>query len=368
VRLKNEKGSAFMMTLQTRRVCVLPGDGIGPEVMAEGVKVLHAVAEKLNISLELEHGLIGGAAYEVAGVPLPDATVEMAKRCEVVLLGAVGDYKYDTLDPALRPEQGLLGIRKALGLYANVRPVKAFDALLDASTLKPDVMQGVDMLVVRELTGGLYFGQPKVQNENDAVDTMAYHRDEIERITHDAFRFAQARRKHVCSVDKANVLATSRLWRQVVEEIAPQYPDVQLAHMYVDNAAMQLILNPRQFDVLLTENTFGDILSDEASMLTGSLGMLSSASFGNGAYALYEPSHGSAPDIAGKGIANPIATILSVKELVHTSWNAPEAASWIDAALNQVLARGLRTKDIARLGDTVLSTTEMGDAVVAALN
>lgn len=354
--------------MNVKRVCVLPGDGIGPEVVTEGVKVLRVIAQKLNIQLELEEGLIGGAAYQVAGVPLPDATVEMAKRCEVVLLGAVGDYKYDTLEPSLRPEQGLLGIRKALGLYANVRPVKAFDALLDASTLKPEVMQGVDMLVVRELTGGLYFGQPKIQNENDALDTMVYHRDEIERITHDAFRFAQQRRKQLCSVDKANVLATSRLWRDVVEGIAPQYPDVKLCHMYVDNAAMQLVLNPRQFDVMLTENTFGDILSDEASMLTGSLGMLSSSSFGNGAYALYEPSHGSAPDIAGQGIANPIATILSVKELVHASWNAPEAAALIDAALNDVLARGLRTKDIAKAGDTVVGTAEMGDAVVNALH
>ncbi|MFN7310750.1 MAG: 3-isopropylmalate dehydrogenase [Vampirovibrionales bacterium] len=350
-----------------KKVAVLAGDGIGPEVIAEGLKVLQVLADALSITLETHDALIGGIAYESTGTPLPEETVTIAKDCEVVLLGAVGDFKYDTLPPHLRPEQGLLGIRKALNLYANTRPVKAYDALLDASTLKPEVITGVDLLVVRELTGGLYFGQPKLQNENDAVDTLTYTRAEIERIAKTAFELAQQRRKQLCSVDKANVLATSRLWRDVVDAMAPQYPDVAVSHMYVDNAAMQLILNPRQFDVMLTENTFGDILSDEASMLTGSLGMLSSASFGTGSYALYEPSHGSAPTIAGQNIANPIATILSVKELVAVSWEAPDLANLVDVAIENVLAQGLRTKDIAQAGDTVVGTREMGDAIATAL-
>ena len=353
------------MTIQ--KLCVLAGDGIGPEVVAEGLKVLNVVAEMAGITLNAQHGLIGGVAFEGTGTPLPEETVALAKECEVVLLGAVGDFKYDTLPPEKRPEQGLLGIRKALNLYANTRPIKAYQALLDASTLKPDVIEGVDLLVVRELTGGLYFGQPKIQNENDAVDTLIYTRAEIERISQTAFELAQQRRKRLCSVDKANVLATSRLWRDVVENMSLKYPDVEVSHMYVDNAAMQLILNPRQFDVLLTENTFGDILSDEASMLTGSLGMLSSASFGTGRYALYEPSHGSAPTIAGQNIANPIATILSVKELVAVSWQLPDLAQKIDDAIETVLAQGLRTKDIAQAGDTVIGTREMGDAIASAL-
>ncbi|XVJ50728.1 MAG: 3-isopropylmalate dehydrogenase [Vampirovibrio sp.] len=350
-----------------KKVCVLAGDGIGPEVMAEGLKILNVLAKALGITLDLQEALIGGAAYDVTGSPLPESTVALAKACEVVLLGAVGDFKYDSLPPELRPEQGLLGIRKALNLYANIRPVKAYDALLSASTLKSDVIQGVDLMVVRELTGGLYFGQPKIQNQDDAVDTLSYQRYEIERIVRDAFVLAQQRQKRLCSVDKANVLATSRLWRAVVEEMSVDFPDVALSHMYVDNAAMQLILNPRQFDVMVTENTFGDILSDEASMLTGSLGMLSSASFGTDAYALYEPSHGSAPSLAGKNIANPIATILSVKALVATSWQAPVLAQQVDVAIEAVLAKGLRTQDIAQAGDTVVGTREMGDAIAEAL-
>jgi len=366
-RIKNFDVGYIRITKMTmKKVCVLRGDGIGPEVIEEGLKVLHVAAEKAGITLELEHGLIGGAAYEANGEPLPQDTINMALRCETVLLGAVGDFKYDTLDPKLRPEQGLLGIRKALGLFSNVRPVQAYDALLGASTLKPEVMTGVDMTIVRELTGGLYFGEPKIQRENDAVDTMVYSRAEIERIAKTGFELAMQRRKQLCSIDKANVLATSRLWRDVVEKMSKEYPEVELSHMYVDNAAMQLILNPRQFDVMLTENTFGDILSDEASMLTGSLGMLASASYGEGDYALYEPSHGSAPTIAGMDIANPIATILSVKELIANTWKLPELAAQIDEAINQVLADGLRTKDIAQDGDTVVGTKEMGTRIAEA--
>jgi 3-isopropylmalate dehydrogenase len=363
---ETELERALMMN-SVKKVAVLAGDGIGPEVVAEGLKVLQVLAEALHVSLQTHDALIGGVAYDATGSPLPEETVQLAKACQVVLLGAVGDFKYDTLPAHLRPEQGLLGIRKALNLYANTRPVKAYDALLQASTLKSEVLSGVDLLVVRELTGGLYFGQPKVQNQDDAVDTLTYTRAEIERIAKTAFELAQQRRKQLCSVDKANVLATSRLWREVVDTMASDFPEVTVSHMYVDNAAMQLILNPRQFDVILTENTFGDILSDEASMLTGSLGMLSSASFGTGAYALYEPSHGSAPTIAGQNIANPIATILSVKELVAVSWQAPELANLVDVAIEQVLAQGLRTKDIAQAGDTIVGTSEMGDAIATAL-
>jgi 3-isopropylmalate dehydrogenase len=349
-------------------IAVLPGDGIGPEVINQALKVLTAFGKKTNLTFDFQQGLIGGAAIEAHGVPLPEASLNIAKACQIVLLGAVGDFKYDTLDPAIRPEQGLLQIRKALGLYANVRPVKAYEALLHASTLKPEVLQGSDMVIVRELTGGLYFGQPKHEGENEAVDTLVYHRHEIERITHVAFALAQTRTGNLCSVDKANVLASSRLWRKIVEEIAPQYPTVTVTHMYVDNAAMQLILNPRQFDVMLTENTFGDILSDEASMLTGSLGMLASASYGEGKAALYEPSHGSAPTIANQNIANPIATILSLTLLISHSLGMPKEALLIDEAVNTVLLAGFRTADIMQEGCTLIGTTEMGDKIVAALN
>jgi 3-isopropylmalate dehydrogenase len=348
-------------------IAVLPGDGIGPEVMKQALKVLTAFGEKTGLTFDFQHALIGGAAIEAHGVPLPEASLTIAKACQIVLLGAVGDFKYDTIDPAIRPEQGLLQIRKALGLYANVRPVKAYEALLDSSTLKPAVLQGSDMVIVRELTGGLYFGQPKHQTETEAVDTLVYHRHEIERIAHVGFKLAATRRGQLCSVDKANVLASSRLWRSIIEEIAPQYPTVQVSHMYVDNAAMQLILNPRQFDVMLTENTFGDILSDEASMLTGSLGMLASASYGEGKAALYEPSHGSAPTIANQNIANPIATILSLTLLISTSLEMPKEALWIDEAVNAVLQAGYRTADIMQEGCTLLGTTEMGDKIVEAL-
>lgn len=358
----------MMMSVQSPiSIAVLPGDGIGPEVMKQALKVLTAFGEKTGLTFDFQHALIGGAAIEAHGVPLPEASLTIAKACQIVLLGAVGDFKYDTIDPAIRPEQGLLQIRKALGLYANVRPVKAYEALLDSSTLKPAVLQGSDMVIVRELTGGLYFGQPKHQTETEAVDTLVYHRHEIERIAHVGFKLAATRRGQLCSVDKANVLASSRLWRSIIEEIAPQYPTVQVSHMYVDNAAMQLILNPRQFDVMLTENTFGDILSDEASMLTGSLGMLASASYGEGKAALYEPSHGSAPTIANQNIANPIATILSLTLLIGTSLGMPKEALWIDEAVNAVLQAGYRTADIMQEGCTLLGTTEMGDKIVEAL-
>ncbi|MFM7390160.1 MAG: 3-isopropylmalate dehydrogenase [Vampirovibrionales bacterium] len=349
------------------KLAVLPGDGIGPEVCEEALKVFKTVCAAQGIAYEIHHGLIGGCAVDATGVPLPEASLKLAQDCGTVLLGAVGDFKYDTLDPAIRPEQGLLQIRKAMGLFSNVRPVKAYPALLQASTLKQEVIEGVDIVVVRELTGGLYFGQPKRQEADYAVDTLEYKREEIERIAHNAFQLAQGRRKQVCSVDKANVLASSRLWRAVVEDVALQYPDVALTHQYVDNTAMQLILNPRQYDVILTENTFGDILSDEASMLTGSLGMLSSASYGQGAMALYEPSHGSAPTIAKQDKANPLATILSLTLLFTSSLHRPDLGQVIDDAVQAVLEQGLRTADIMAEGCTLVGTHAMGDAVVEAV-
>lgn len=355
------------MTVNAFKVALLPGDGIGPEVLAQGVKVLQEVAIPLGLLLELTEGDIGGIAVDRQGSPLPQATLELARNSHAVLLGAVGGPQYDTLDPTLRPEQGLLGIRKALGLYANIRPVKTWPALVNMSTLKPHVLDGVDLVVVRELTGGLYFGQPKHRDNDSAVDTMVYHRDEIERIARSAFELAKARRKRVCSVDKANVLATSQLWRDVVTQMAAHYPGVELTHLYVDNAAMQLILKPSQFDVILTENTFGDILSDEASMLAGSLGMLPSASLGTDGIGLYEPCHGSAPTLAGKNQANPIATILSVGMLLASAGYHREAKS-IDRAVEQVLAEGYRTGDIAEAGNHTIGTTEMGDRIVEALH
>lgn len=361
-----------MSTPQSLNLLVLPGDGIGPEVVAEGLKVLRAFCQRFNITLTLTEGDLGGVAVDRHGVPFPDSTRQAALAADAVLLGAVGGPKYDTLPPHLRPEQGLLQIRKAMGLYANLRPVKLFAPLLGASSLKPEVLEGVDLLVVRELTGGLYFGTPKEQHADWAVDTMTYTRAEIERIARLGFELAQARparngKKTLCSVDKANVLATSRLWREVVEGLAPSYPEVTVEHQYVDNAAMQLLLRPAQYNVLLTENTFGDILSDEASMLTGSLGMLASASLGQDEHgnskALYEPSHGSAPDIAGQNKANPIATILSVKLLIETTLGMPQQAALIDEAIELVLEAGTRTADIAGAGCNIVSTTEMGDLI-----
>lgn len=354
------------------KVAVLPGDGIGPEIVEQGIKVLKSVEQKFGASFELEYAPIGGAGIDAAGVPLPEETLKIAQAADAVYLGAVGDYKYDTLDPSIRPEQGLLQIRKAMGLYANLRPVKAYDALLHASTLKPEIVSGIDILVVRELTGGLYFGRPKERGSDESVDTMRYTRPEVERIARSAFEAAMKRDKQLCSVDKANVLATSQMWRDIVEEVAKDYPEVELSHMYVDNAAMQLIRNPKQFDVLLTENTFGDILSDEASMLTGSLGMLASASLGdaqpNGRVAaMYEPSHGSAPKYAGLNKVNPVAQIMSLAMMLEYSFDMSEAARAVDVALTQVLNDGVRTYDIAEEGATIVGTSEMGDAIAKAL-
>ena len=354
------------------KIAVLPGDGIGPEIVAEAVKVLNA----LDLDIEMESAPVGGAAYEAAGHPLPPATLKLAQEADAILFGAVGDWKYDTLDRPLRPEQAILGLRKALGLFANFRPAICYKELTHASSLKPELVAGLDILIIRELTGDIYFGQPRGRRvatdghfpgTEEAFDTMRYSRPEIERIAHVAFQAAQKRSKRVTSVDKANVLETFQLWKDVVTEVAKQYPDVALDHMYVDNAAMQLVKEPKRFDVVVTGNMFGDILSDEASMLTGSIGMLPSASLNDKKQGLYEPSHGSAPDIAGKGIANPLATILSAAMMLRFSLQQEAAAQKIEAAVQKVLADGLRTADIYSADTTRVSTREMGDAVVAAL-
>ena len=356
----------------TMKIAVLPGDGIGTEIVAEAAKVLKA----LDLSLEMEWADVGGAAYESSGHPLPPATLALAQAADAVLFGAVGDWKYDKLERALRPEQAILGLRKQLGLFANLRPALCYSELTHASTLRPEVIAGLDILIIRELTGDIYFGQPRGRRTatdglfpgtDEAFDTMRYSRPEIERIAHVAFQSAQKRRGKVTSVDKANVLETSQLWRDVVIGVHAQYPDVTLEHMYVDNAAMQLVKAPKAFDVLVTGNLFGDILSDQASMLTGSIGMLPSASLNQDQKGLYEPSHGSAPDIAGKGIANPLATILSAAMMLRFSLQQPEAAERIEVAVQKVLAQGLRTADIHSAGTTLVSTREMGDAVLAAL-
>ncbi|MEX8517932.1 MAG: 3-isopropylmalate dehydrogenase [Leptothrix sp. (in: b-proteobacteria)] len=354
------------------KIAVLPGDGIGTEIVAEAVKVLKV----LDLSFEMEEAPVGGAAYEVAGHPLPDSTLNLAKAADAILFGAVGDWKYDTLDRPLRPEQAILGLRKHLGLFANFRPAICYEQLTHASSLKPELVAGLDILIIRELTGDIYFGQPRGRRiatdghfpgAEEAFDTMRYSRPEIERIAHVAFQAARLRSKRVTSVDKANVLETFQLWKDVVTEIGLQYPDVTLDHMYVDNAAMQLVKAPKKFDVVFTGNMFGDILSDEAAMLTGSIGMLPSASLNAQNKGLYEPSHGSAPDIAGKGVANPLATILSAAMMLRYSLNQPEAADRIESAVRAVLASGLRTPDIWSEGTTRVGTREMGDAVVAAL-
>lgn len=354
------------------KIAVLPGDGIGPEIVAEAVKVLNA----LDLDLEMHSAPVGGAAYEAAGHPLPESTLKLAQESDAILFGAVGDWKYDTLDRPLRPEQAILGLRKALGLFANFRPAICYKELTHASSLKPELVAGLDILIIRELTGDIYFGQPRGRRvatdghfpgTEEAFDTMRYSRPEIERIAHVAFQAAQKRSKRVTSVDKANVLETFQLWKDVVTEVAKQYPDVALDHMYVDNAAMQLVKEPKRFDVVVTGNMFGDILSDEASMLTGSIGMLPSASLNSKGQGLYEPSHGSAPDIAGKGIANPLATILSAAMMLRFSLQQEAAAQKIEAAVQKVLADGLRTADIYSADTTRVSTREMGDAVVAAL-
>ena len=354
------------------KIAVLPGDGIGTEIVAEAVKVLKA----LDLQFEMEEAPVGGAAYDAAGHPLPEATLNLAKQADAILFGAVGDWKYDKLDRPLRPEQAILGLRKHLGLFANFRPAICYEQLTHASSLKPELVAGLDILIIRELTGDIYFGQPRGRRvatdghfpgAEEAFDTMRYSRPEIERIARVAFEAARKRHKRVTSVDKANVLETFQLWKDVVTEVHKGYPDVELDHMYVDNAAMQLVKEPKRFDVVVTGNMFGDILSDEASMLTGSIGMLPSASLNDKKQGLYEPSHGSAPDIAGKGVANPLATILSAAMMLRFSLNQPEAADRIEAAVKKVLAQGLRTPDIYSEGTTKVGTREMGEAVVKAL-
>ncbi len=354
------------------KIAVLPGDGIGTEIVAEAVKVLEA----LDLKFEMETALVGGAAYEAHGHPLPESTLKLAMAADAVLFGAVGDWKYDKLERPLRPEQAILGLRKHMGLFANFRPAICYPELVGASSLKPEIIAGLDILIIRELTGDIYFGQPRGRRTavdghfpgaEEAFDTMRYSKPEIERIAHVAFQAARKRNKKVTSVDKANVLETFQFWKDVVTEVHAQYPDVELEHMYVDNAAMQLVRAPKKFDVVVTGNMFGDILSDEASMLTGSIGMLPSASLNTKNQGLYEPSHGSAPDIAGQGIANPLATILSAAMMLRFSLNQPEAASRIESAVAAVLASGLRTADIWSQGTTKVGTREMGDAVVAAI-
>ena len=357
---------------QGLKIAVLPGDGIGAEIVNEAVKVLGC----LDLRFEMETAPVGGVAYEAFGHPLPESTLALAKAADAILFGAVGDWKYDALERQFRPEQAILGLRKHLGLFANFRPVICFEPLVGASSLKPELISGLDILIIRELTGDIYFGQPRGRRiasdghfpgSEEAFDTMRYTRPEIERISHVAFQAARKRGKRVASVDKANVLETFQLWREVVTEVARGYPDVALDHMYVDNAAMQLVRAPKQFDVIVTGNMFGDILSDEAAMLTGSIGMLPSASLNARQQGLYEPSHGSAPDIAGKGVANPLATILSAAMMLRYSLNQPEAADRIESAVTDVLALGLRTADIHSPGAKQVGTREMGDAVVAAM-
>jgi len=354
------------------KIAVLPGDGIGTEIVAEAIRVLDA----LDLPFEMETALVGGAAYEAHGHPLPDATLKLAKESDAVLFGAVGDWKYDKLDRPLRPEQAILGLRKNLGLFANFRPAICYEQLVGASSLKPELISGLDILIIRELTGDIYFGQPRGRRTavdghfpgaEEAFDTMRYSRPEVERIAHVAFQAARKRSKRVTSVDKANVLETFQFWKDIVTEVGKEYPDVELDHMYVDNAAMQLVKAPKKFDVVVTGNMFGDILSDEAAMLTGSIGMLPSASLNSSNQGLYEPSHGSAPDIAGQGVANPLATILSAAMMLRFSLNQPEAADRIESAVKSVLASGLRTGDIWSEGTKRVGTREMGDAVVAAI-
>ena len=356
----------------SKQILVFPGDGIGPEIIGEAVKVLQAANDKFDLQVALSYDELGGAAYDKYGTPLADETLARARQVDAILLGAVGGPKWDTIDPALRPERGLLKIRSQLELFANLRPALLYPQLAAASSLKPEVVSGLDILIVRELTGGIYFGQPRERRvldngERQAYDTLPYSESEIRRIAVIGFDMARLRNRKVCSVDKANVLASSQLWREVVEEVAEGYPDVELSHMYVDNAAMQLVRAPKQFDVIITDNMFGDILSDQAAMLTGSIGMLPSASLNARNQGMYEPSHGSAPDIAGQGIANPLATILSVSMMLRYSFSETAAADAIEQAVSQVLDQGLRTGDIMAEGCRKVGTQEMGDAVVAAL-
>jgi 3-isopropylmalate dehydrogenase len=349
------------------KVAVLPGDGIGPEIIAQAKKVL----ARLELALEMQDAVVGGAGYEAADDPLPPTTLKLAQDADAVLFGAVGDPRYDNLPRAKRPEQAILGLRKELGLFANLRPAQVHPELAGASALKAEVVAGLDILIVRELTGDIYFGEPRgireLDGSREGFDTMRYSEREIRRVARVAFDAARKRSKRVCSVDKANVLETSQLWREVVTTEARAFPDVELSHMYVDNCAMQLVRNPKQFDVIVTGNMFGDILSDEASMLTGSIGMLPSAALDERGKGLYEPIHGTAPDIAGKGVANPLATILSAALMLRYSLGQPEAAKRIEAAVTRVLKSGLRTADIHTPGTRKVGTQEMGDAVVKAL-
>ena len=355
------------------KIAILPGDGIGVEIVAEAVRVM----DVLDLRFETETALVGGAAYEAHGHPLPDSTLRLAQGADAILFGAVGDWKYDKLDRPLRPEQAILGLRKHLGLFANLRPALCYEQLTHASSLKPELVAGLDILIIRELTGDIYFGQPRGRRvatdghfpgAEEAFDTMRYSKPEIERIAHVAFQAARKRSGRVTSVDKSNVLETFQFWKDVVTEVHAQYPDVELQHMYVDNAAMQLVKAPKSFDVLVTGNMFGDILSDEAAMLTGSIGMLPSASLDKAGKGLYEPSHGSAPDIAGKGVANPLATILSLAMMLRYTLQQAAAADRIESAVKAVLTAGLRTADIWSAGTTKVGTREMGDAVVAAVS
>lgn len=359
--------------IMTKKILILPGDGIGPEIVSQAEKVLVAAKEKFNLDIELDHALVGGTAYDEFGTPLPDVTMEKARAADAILLGAVGGPKWDNLDDReLRPEKGLLGLRSGLELFGNLRPAILYPQLADASSLKPEVVSGLDILIVRELTGGIYFGKPRGirtldNGEREGYNTYVYNESEIRRIAKVAFESAQKRGKKLCSVDKANVLEVTVLWREIMEQEAKNYPDVELSHMYVDNAAMQLVRAPKQFDVMVTGNMFGDILSDAAAMLTGSIGMLPSASLDKDNKGMYEPCHGSAPDIAGQGIANPLATILSVSMMLRYSLGETQAADAIESAVSNVLDQGLRTADIFSEGMEKVSTATMGEAVVAAL-
>lgn len=357
----------------TYTIAVLPGDGIGHEIVEQAQRVLGA----LNLDLTMEQAPVGGTAYDQHGHPLPEATLALAKRSNAILFGAVGDWKYDSLPREHRPEQAILGLRKNLGLFANLRPAILYPQLANASSLKPEIVSGLDILIIRELTGDIYFGKPRgvrevqegeFKGEREGFDTMRYAESEVRRIARVGFESAQKRNKKLCSVDKANVLETSQFWRDIMIDVAKDYPDVELSHMYIDNAAMQLVRAPKEFDVIVTGNIFGDILSDEAAMLTGSIGMLPSASLNASNQGLYEPSHGSAPDIAGKNVANPLATILSAAMLLRYSLNEAAAADRVENAVKAVLEQGLRTADIFEAGTTKVSTSQMGDAVLKALN
>jgi len=355
-----------------KKIAVLPGDGIGPEIVTEAIKVLKFLNTDMDLGLAFENALVGGAAYDAFGTPLPQTTLNLCKHADAVLLGAVGGAKWESLPHPVRPERGLLGIRSELHLFSNLRPAILHPQLAGASTLKPEIVSGLDIMIVRELTGGIYFGQPRgvrlLENgEQQGFNTLTYNESEIRRIAHSAFKIAQKRRNKLCSVDKANVLESTGLWRQVMTEVGKEYPDVELSHMYVDNASMQLVRAPKQFDVIVTTNMFGDILSDTAAMLTGSIGMLPSASLDVNGKGMYEPVHGSAPDIAGKGIANPLATILSTAMMLRYTFNQANAADRIEQAVDNALDSKIRTADIYSEGMTKVSTSEMGDAVVNAL-